>query len=208
MIRNNKLYESITRDISKIIKTYLLNLNESKYDDVDHQHNNKFYRAGKRVTMHYNGLNYQAQYYSNDRKNKIHTAADISIKNNTNTAYKSPTNGIKLVFRKPTSKDNFCLQIVDNDINVFDDDNITHIAFMNELEKPNKFKVYILEKALIETVYDNLKNKINVRKSLQSKKLVDQDFNFLNNTKGKEGICLSNSFIRTNCIDSFLLKEM
>ena len=138
MLNNNKLYESIIKDVAKIIKLNLLN--EGKYDNVDHSHNNKFNFTTNRVMMHYNGLGIYATHLSLNKQELDHTAADILMKN----IYNSTNVGLKLVYRKSSSKHNYCLQIIDNDINIFDDDKITHIAFMNELEKPNKFKVYIL----------------------------------------------------------------
>lgn len=190
------LYKSIINDIAKIVKKQL---NETKFEDMDHSNNNGFKYIKKRIVYYYKNLGCYATLLSPSSRINDKTLVDIKIKENKNIKYKSNNIGLKVVCRKSTSIDNFYLKIKDKGINLFTDNEITHIAFVFDDEiYADKHEILILPKDLIEEIYNSLKD------AAKRKIKFDKYHNFIWRT----GICLSNKFIQENQIDSFMLNVL
>lgn len=190
------LYKNIINDLAKIVKKQL---NETRFEDIDHSNNNGFKYIKKRIMYYFKNLGCYATLLSPTSRTTDNTSVDIKIRENKNKVYKSDYIGLKVVCRKSTSKDNFYLKINEQGINLFTNDDVTHIAFVFDDDVyADKHEILILPKDLIKEIYNNLKD------AAKRKIKFDKYHNFIWRT----GICLSNKFILKYQIDNFMLNAL
>ena len=168
---------------------------EYNFDDFDpgHYNNNTFLR--NRIRNHYMNLGCKATTLSATSREGNNTLVEIKIRRNTNPAYNTDFIKLKVVSRKSTSKDNFCLKIEENGLNLFKEtEGVSHVAFVfDDDDYADKHEIFVLPIQLIKETYDNLMLNKNMKK--------DENKNFI----WRKRLCLTNKFIKNNSIDSFML---
>lgn len=170
---------------------------EYNFDDFDpgHYNSNTFLRT--RIRDHYMNLGCKATTLSATSREGNKTFVEIKIRKNTNPAYNTDFIKLKVVSRKSTSKDNFCLKIEENSLNLFKEtEGVTHVAFVFDDDYyADKHEIFVLPIELIKETYDNL------MLLLKQKIKKDENKNFI----WRKRLCLTNKFIKNNSIDNFML---